>query len=179
MLSQWEKRRAAFDPLVTSGEGKARRRANEELRASVANLRPVSARLPLDASEHDVCNHAWEMAERCRVRLIAVQAEQQRAPLAVEVLRAAGLTREQAEAVDVFEQRAVLAQMCGAGGIAAPAARYDDGPAVRRMVAAHWWRGQLRKVHAKAVERAAIGLNLVAKDRECYVSSVSLEARRR
>ncbi|MCX5545682.1 replication endonuclease [Paraburkholderia sp. CNPSo 3076] len=180
LLSRWEKRRGSFDPLVTAGEGIARRKANEELRASVASLRPVSDALPLDASDNDVCNHAWEMAERCRVKRLGIEAEQQHAPTEdfIECVRAAGAAVD-SPSLDTYEQRLRLVPVCRAAGIAPPdASRYEDRPAVMRMVAAHWWRGQLRKAHAKAVERAAIGLSLVAKDRECYVSSWSLEARR-
>ncbi|MFX1803516.1 replication endonuclease [Paraburkholderia sp. A1RO-5] len=181
LLSAWEKRRAAFDPLVTSGEGVARRKANEQLRADAAALRPLSDALPLDASDHDVCNHAWEMAEQCRVKLLAIEAEQENAPTEdlAGCVRAAGVWFGDVGVLDAYEQRVRLEPLCRAAGIAPPdTARYEDQPAVRRMVAAHWWRGQLRKAHAKAQERAAIGLNLVAKDRECYVSSVGLEARR-
>jgi len=180
LLSAWEKRRASFNPLVATSEGIARRKASEQLRADVALMRPVNETLPLDASDSELCNVAWEWAEKCRVKLLAIEGEQQHAPTRdlVDAIRAAGVACD-ADAVDVFEQRVVLAHMCVAGGIPAPEeSRYEDLPAVRRMVAAHWWKGRLRKAHAKAVETAAIGLGLVARGRECYVSNVSVEARR-
>lgn len=178
LLSAWERRRSTFNPALVTAEGVARRRANEELRKHVAMLRPVSAGLPLEASDYDVCNHAWEMAERCRVKLLMLAEEQKRGPLDANVLRAAGLTEAQATAANDYEQRVVLARVCESQGIDAPDDQYEDAPAVCRMVAAKWWRGQLRKAHASAVESAAINLGIVAKDRECYVSNVSLEARR-
>ncbi|WP_042301742.1 replication endonuclease [Paraburkholderia kururiensis] len=181
LLSAWERRRGSFDPLVTTGEGTARRKANEQLRADVAKLRPVSDALPLDASDVDVCNHAWEMAERCRVKLLAIEAEQKHAPTEnfIDAARAAGAAVD-SPSLDTYEQRVRLAAICADAGIAAPEEeRYEDGPAVRRMVAAHWWRGRLRKVHAKAVERAGITLGVVRRDRELYVSNVSLETRAR
>jgi hypothetical protein len=176
LLSAWEKRRAAFNPLVTTGEGIARRKANEQLRADVAMLRPVNEALPLDASDTDLCNVAWDMAERCRVKLLAIEAEQNALATSdfLDTVRAAGFAVS-AGAIDAFEQRARLAALCNAGGIDAPEnSRYEDLPAVRRMVAAHWWKGRLRKAHGKAKERAAINLGLVRRDRECYVSSVSV-----
>ncbi|MBB5543535.1 replication endonuclease [Paraburkholderia fungorum] len=176
LLSAWEKRRASFNPLVTTGEGTARRIANEQLRANVAMLKPVNEALPLDASDTDLCNVAWDMAEKCRVKLLAIQAEQEHVATDVflDAVRAAGIHCSSGE-IDAFEQRYRLAAICVSGGIDAPEpARYEDQPAVRRMVAAHWWKGRLRKAHGKARETAAIQLGLVRRDRECYASSVSV-----
>ncbi|WP_236062719.1 replication endonuclease [Paraburkholderia nemoris] len=177
LLSAWEKRRASFNPLVTTGEGTARRIANEQLRANVAMLRPVNEALPLDASDTDLCNVAWDMAEKCRVKLLAIQAEQEHVPTAefLDAVRAAIGVAVSPGGVDEFEQRARISAVCVSGGISPPeAARYEDQPAVRRMVAAHWWTGRLRKAHGKAKETAAINLGLVRRDRECYASSVSV-----
>lgn len=176
LLSAWEKRRTSFNPLVTTGEGIARRKANEMLRDAAAMLRPVSGELPLDASDSDLCDVAWSMAERCRVTLLAIEAEQQRVPTTefLDAVRAAGVDCD-AGTIDLFAQRTQLAALCVVGGIEPPeASRYEDQPAVRRMVAAHWWKGRLRKAHGKARETAAIHLGLVRRDRECYASSVSV-----
>jgi len=175
LLSAWEKRRASFNPLVTTSEGIACRKANEQLRADVALMRPVSEALPLDASDTDLCNTAWDMAERCRVKLLAIEGEQQHARTGefIDSVRAAGCAID-ADALDVFEQRCHLDRICVHGGIAAPEReRYDDLPAVRRMVAAHWWKGRLRKAHAKARESAAVRFGMVGRGRELYVSDVS------
>lgn len=177
LLSAWEKRRTSFNPLVTTGEGIARRKANEQLRTDVALMRPVNEALPLDASDTDLCNVAWTMAEKCRVRLLALEAEQQHVPTDgfIECVSASGVAGAAAGLLDAYEQRTALARICVAGGIAAPEeTRYEDTPAVRRMVAAHWWRGRLRKAHGKAKETAAIRLGVVRRDRECYASSVSV-----
>ncbi|MEW6339613.1 MAG: replication endonuclease [Pseudomonadota bacterium] len=175
LLSAWEKRRASFNPLVTTGEGTARRIANEQLRADVALMRPVNETLPLDASDTDLCNAAWEAAEKCRVKLLHIEAEQEHARTGdfIDAIRAAGCAVD-ADEIDAFEQRCHLACICVRGGISAPEVeRYDDVPAVRRMVAAHWWKGRLRKAHAKARESAAIRLGVVGRGRELYVSDVS------
>jgi len=175
LLSAWEKRRASFNPIVATSEGIARRKANEQLRADVALMRPVNETLPLDASDSELCNAAWEWAEKCRVKLLAIQGEQEHVPTNgfMDALRAAGVAAD-AVSIDAFEQRQRLAAICAAGGIDAPEeARYEDQPAVRRMVAAHWWKGRLRKAHAKARESAAIRLGIVGRGKECYVSDVS------
>jgi hypothetical protein len=175
LLSAWEKRRASFNPIVATSEGIARRKANEQLRADVALMRPVNETLPLDASDSELCNAAWEWAEKCRVRLLAIQGEQEHAPTEsfIECARAAGFPGDGA-GLDAFEQRTAIARICVAGGIEAPEEeRYEDVPAVRRMVAAHWWKGRLRKAHAKARESAAIRLGIVGRGKECYVSDVS------
>lgn len=180
LLHAWERRRASFNRAKLTAEGTARRVANEWLREQVALLRPVNDRLPLGASDFDVCAAAWDMAERCRVKLLKIEAEQEHAPAEkfIECVRAAGCDVE-ASVLEVCEQRAVLSRICEAAGIAAPEAeRYEDLPAVRRMVAAHWWRSRLRRAHAQAVEAGAVGLGLVRRDRQCYVSDVSLWARR-
>jgi hypothetical protein len=175
LLSAWEKRRASFNPLVVTGEGTARRCANEQLRADVALMRPVSAALPLDASDSELCHAARNEAERCRVKLLAIEGEQEHARTDefLDAIRAAGVCAD-AGAIDAFEQRYRLAALCAGGGIEPPEpARYADVPAVRRMVAAHWWKGRLRKAHGKARESAAIRLGYVGRGKECYVSSVS------
>ncbi|CAB3726111.1 replication endonuclease [Paraburkholderia rhynchosiae] len=175
LLSAWEKRRTSFNPLVSTAEGTARRKANEQLRADVALMRPVNEALPLDASDSDLCNAAWDAAEKCRVKLLAIQGEQEHVPTNgfIDSLRAAGVSAD-AGAIDLYEQRERLASICNAGGINAPEnSRYEDLPAVRRMVAAHWWKGRLRKAHAKARESAAIRLGIVGRGKECYVSDVS------
>ncbi|PMS38482.1 replication endonuclease [Trinickia symbiotica] len=183
LLNAWEKRRSSFNRAKVTAEGTARRIANEWIREKAAMLVPVNDRLPLDASDHDVCSQAWAMAEHCRVKLLKIEAEQQHAPTAdfLDCCRAAGVGGDIDDAgLDHREQRQRLAAICEAAGIAAPEeTRYEDQPAVRRMVAAHWWRGRLRKVHAQAVEAGAINLALVSRGRQCYVSDVSVQARLR
>lgn len=179
LLAAWEKRRASFNVAKVTAEGVARRAANEQLRKDVSMLKPVSDELPLDASDADVCDHAWNMAERCRVQLLTIEKEQASAPTEnlIDAVRAAGVDGDSAapDRLDVYEQRERLSAICAGAGIPAPEKeRYEEVPAVRRMVAAHWWRGRLRKVHGKARETAAIKLGIVRRDRECYASSVSV-----
>ncbi|WP_250479129.1 MULTISPECIES: replication endonuclease [unclassified Caballeronia] len=178
IMREWERRRSSFRPHKLTGEGEARRAANEALRTLVARLLSfaVNDMLPLDAEDDEVQAVAWECAERCRVALLDMMQTQQAGR---DALRAAGLSEAQADAAEAMEQRASLTQLCVARGIKGPGKRSQDVGAVRRMVAEKWWVGQMRKAHARAVESAAIELGLVNKNRDCYVSNESLEARGR
>lgn len=114
-------------------------------------------RMPLDASDEQVCAHAEQQAERCAAL--------------------AGLYHEPASL------RAGMARLCEGQGVAAPVLRGDREknpdhmPAIRRMIDPLWWRRALRKAHAKHVEGAAIALGYVNKARDCYVSNESLSRR--
>ncbi|WP_412525901.1 replication endonuclease [Burkholderia lata] len=178
LLSQWERRRTSFNRSKVTAEGTVRRAANEALRDSVAPLQPACPQLPLAAADHEVCDAAWNAADACRTKLIQLERDQRRGKFDFGVLRAAGLTEAQAAGADVFEQRVALSSICAEYNIEPPDKTYEDGPAVRRMVAAKWWKGRLRKAHGMAKESAAIVLGLVAKDRECYVSNVSVRDRK-
>ncbi|MFM0206934.1 replication endonuclease [Paraburkholderia sediminicola] len=177
LLGAWERRRSRFNPEKLTGANEAQRNANETLRTTVARLLPfaVNDDLTLDADDGAVVDAAWKGAERCRVRLLEMADMQQHGR---DALRAAGVSADEAEAVEAFEARCELAGLCIARGIEAPAKKYDDTPAVRRMVAARWWTGQLRKAHARALESAAIELGTVNKSRDMYVSNESLAARK-
>lgn len=50
--------------------------------------------------------------------------------------------------------------------------------ALIRVQTETWWRRTLRKLFARTVERCSIGLGLVNKDRQCYVSDLSVARRR-
>lgn len=177
ILSTWEGRRSRFDPRKSTGEGTAQRIANEELRATVERLLPfaVNDDLTLDADDGAVVDAAWKGAERCRVRLLELADMQQHGR---DALRAAGVSANEAEAVEACEARCELARLCMTRGIEPAAARYDDTPAVRRMIAPRWWTGQMRKAQARALESAAIELGIVNRSKDCYVSNESLAARR-
>lgn len=143
LLGRWERARAGGAEPID-----AARLANIELRQTVAGLGVV--RLPLDASDADVCQRADELAARCFERAAIV-------PLAT------------AAAV-----RAAMARVCAAQGIEPPEGqRMTDAGAIARMTCAHWWRRRLRRLHAKNVEGAAIKLGLVNKARQIYVSDES------
>lgn len=62
-------------------------------------------------------------------------------------------------------------------GIRAPGADIKDQPAIARMCDEQWWRRQLRKTQARALEGEAISLGYVHKAQEIYASSVTVERR--
>jgi hypothetical protein len=176
LLGTWERRRSSFNPARVTAQNDAQRKANEALRDTVARLLPfaVNEDLSLDASDGEVIGAAWDGAERCRAALLGLEAMQAHGRAS---LRAAGLSADQATAAEHGEARGQLARLCMTRGIEPPAAKYEDAPAVRRMVAAKWWTGQLRKAHARGLESAAIELGLVNRSKDLYVSNESLSAR--
>lgn len=129
--------------------------ANRELSRIAGSLEAL--RMPLDASDEQVCAHAEQQAERCT--------------------QLAGVFHQPAAL------RAAMARVCEGQGVAAPVLRQDREPepdhmpAIRRMIDPLWWRRALRKAHAKHVEAAAIALGYVNKGRDCYVSNESLTRR--
>lgn len=138
----------------------AERDANIELRAVVEKLEAcASASIPLDATDQDLC----DLAER--------QAADAFALATAPHLRSLPALRQ------------ALAARCRRIGVEPPKEEgekgrqgrsYEDGPAVARMTCAQWWRRQLRKLHARSVEGAAIRLGLVNRTRDLYVSNESL-----
>lgn len=149
LLNRWEGVRGAFDAGKISGKNDAGRAANIELREVTDAL--LAVRLPLDASDGDVCIRAEELARECL---------------------SLGSVFHQVE-----ELRAAMGRKCEGYGIAPPAGTVKDRPAILRMTDSQWWRRGLRKMHAKAVEGAAIRIGYVNKARDLYVSNESLARR--
>ncbi|WP_186166539.1 replication endonuclease [Burkholderia gladioli] len=174
LMSRWERRRASYDRTKVTAEGAARRSANEALRAAVEPLRAACPQVPLRAADHAVIEAARAAAEECRLMAVQLEREQRSSRLDPNVLRAAGLTREQAATADAYERRVALAAICRAHNVEPPEKKIEHDPALRRMTTAKWWTGKLRRIQGMAKETAAIQLGRVAKDRECYVSNVSV-----
>lgn len=145
--------RGEFDrslPLVRQ-ENAAGAAANLALRETLERLEVVS--LPLDAADSDVCAQA--------------------ARLAVQCLDVARINGDSVEGV-----RGAMEQFCRARHVEPPCGKtVTNHGAISRMTCETWWRGQLRKLHAKAVEGAAIQLGYVNRARDCYVSDESLARR--
>lgn len=151
LLRAWQRARERRESNHWTAESSAHRLANLELLTVTAQLE--GHRLPLDASDSEVCDRASHMADRC-----------------------ADLATVYHQADDL---RAAMARLCEHQGIDAPGTRCgsEAGPAIARMVCPLWWRRQLRKAHAKAVEAAAIRIGLVNRKRDPYVSNESLQRR--
>ena len=130
--------------------------ANTHLRQWADRL--GGARLPLDASDIDICHAADQLAAR--------SSELAKVYHNMQALRAA--MNRLAQGQDVTPPEAWDAEK---------ESGYPDGPAVARMADPLWWRRKLRRVHAKLVEGAAIDLGYVNRARDCYVSNESVYRR--
>ncbi|ARV18493.1 hypothetical protein AEP_01547 [Curvibacter sp. AEP1-3] len=123
--------------------------ANVELRETTESL--LRVRIPLDASDADVCEAAKLLAERCAGR--------------AELFHTAA------------ELRAAMERLCNGQGITPPPEKTRNGPAISRMCCPLWWRRKLRKHQGHTVEAAAIRLGFVNRLRDLYVSNERLRAR--
>lgn len=124
-------------------------KANVDLRETTEAL--LRVRIPLDASDVDICEAADTLAARCAGR--------------AEIFHTTDALR------------AAMERICQGQGVAAPFPKVKDRPAIARMTCALWWRRKLRKHQGRTVEAAAIRLGLVNKARDLYVSNEGLRAR--
>lgn len=150
LLAGWERQRNKFDDSEWA-EFEAQRKANLDLLHTTKDLRQV--RIPLDASDTDICTRATELATQCG-QLAQVYHQP-------EALRAAMERKALANGVEPPHKKRVK----------------SDHGAMARMLEPLWWRQALRKMHAKNVEGAAIQLGYVNKTRDIYVSNESLNRR--
>lgn len=123
--------------------------ANVELREATEAL--LKVRVPLDASDMDICEAANQLALQCVDRLM--------------LFRTANGARDSMERV------------CQLQGIEPPPATTDAQPALARMCCSHWWRRKLRKHQGQSVEATAVRLGYVSKARDLYVSDERVAAR--
>lgn len=123
--------------------------ANVELREATAAL--LKVRIPLDASDSEICDAADKLALRCSDRMGVCHGTEQ--------------------------ARASMERVCAGQGIAPPPPKTEDRPAIARMCCPLWWRRRLRKHQGQTVEAAAVRLGYVNKFRDLYVSEERLKAR--
>lgn len=129
--------------------GSDERGANIELRELVDKLAKV--RLSLDAGDSEITARAEEFAGY-----------------------AMDCGRVQ---IGLKNVRLGMESFCRSCGVEPPKEKTEDRPAIARMTCRDWWRRGLRKMHAKAVEGAAIQLGYVNKARDLYISNESLARR--
>lgn len=151
ILGEWGRARERRTSNHWTAEQEAHRAANVGLLAVTESLE--GHRLPLDASDAEIVARAEQLAALCFER---AQLFHQVEPL-----------------------HDAMARVCIAQGVQPPTPKDENDlmPSIRRMTCPLWWRRQLRRVHAKAVEGAAIVLGLVNRRRDPYVSRESLERR--
>lgn len=82
----------------------------------------------------------------------------------------------QLKAADLPELVAQSKAFAQGKGIVPP--ECEDGPCMVRLLCPAWWRRQIRKRHAQAVEEAAISIGRVHADAEPFASRVSIDRRR-
>jgi hypothetical protein len=150
---RWKKRLFnRWEKTRSSGEvgSEANRAAAYELLGTLDQLKTVN--IPLDASDADICERAEVNARYCNSL--------------AEIFH------------DKESLRGAMAHVCASNHISAPTSKkITDSGAIARMVDALWWRRQLRKLHAKAVEGGAISIGYVNKTRDIYVSNETLARR--
>ena len=148
LLKRWESVRGQFGPDHWIDSVRVARDANIELRETAGSLKAV--RTGLDASDSDICAAADTLAAR--------------------IGELAQIHKDEKSLYDA------LCRLAQAQGIKPPQVDYchDIPPALARFADPQWWRRQLRKVHAKHVEGAAIVLGYVNRSRDKYVSNESV-----
>ena len=148
ILGRWQRMREGGADFYQEVE--RARKANIEMRETVSLLNTI--RMPLSATDQDIIERANELVGQC----IGLASLFHDGPLL----------------------RAAMARKALKNGIAPPAGKaMTEQGAIARMTDPQWWRRQLRKIHAKAVEGSAIRLGYVNKNRELYCSGESVSRR--
>ncbi len=167
LFNRWQKTRNTFDPETLGAEGEATRGAAHWLQDMLQGLRTVN--IPLDASDDDICARAEEMADHCNS---LAEVFHDRASL-----RAAMERVVTANHIEPWQGEADKLERKGNACATRECRDQTDSIAIARYVDDFFWRRQLRKLHAKAVEGAAISIGYVNKTRDIYVSDERLEQR--
>lgn len=188
LINRWNHTSRQFRHGDFCGEVHAEAEANREILSIVTSLEQV--RLPLDANDADICQQADTLAKRAKELAFASVGKFNTADILAS--RQDAVTyREPTDTATTMtgfsrglpELRATLARIAERHDLTPPlnnpklAAHVEDGPAVARMADPQWWRRQLRRMHARKVEAAAIDLGLVSKVKDCYVSNESVYRR--
>lgn len=148
LTARWTRDRQKFNPgdVGLHYAENAQRNANLSLLQVAQRLDEV--RLPLDATDSHICHYADQLAAKAS---------------------------EYATLYKTMPMvRAALERVALAHAIDPPEPNIEDAHAVARMADALWWRRKLRKVHAKQVEGAAIGLGYVNRSADPYISNESV-----
>jgi len=123
---------------------------------NLAHLKRVgeleALRIPLDATDGELITAAETLAHRC-FDLGTIHHQP------AELARAMG-------------------RVCQGQGIEPPdPCKTTSAGAIARMTSPMWWRRRIRKMHGRAVEKAAIALGRVNKKREIYASNQTCDRR--
>ncbi len=126
-------------------------------------------RVPLGASEHELCDLAKTKARDCMGL-----AETTHGARALRLKMADFVARH-----DLTPPRDDLLQFVDleTGEMITEQRGIEDAPAIRRMTDHLWWRRGLRKAQSRAVEAEAIRLGYVHKQAELYASDLTVTRR--
>lgn len=191
LINRWQRTHDGFAPGDYFAQVEAERSANIGLRVMVDRLDKV--RLSLDANDSEICGTADKLAARAG-EIATVLSDELKSNIALpfgHVMGEYSLINQPGKVITFTVPaerknailRAALTRMAEGWTIEAPINRpgnskhVEDGPAVARMADPLWWRRQLRKVHAKQVEGAAIELGYVHKKQDPYISNESVTRR--
>lgn len=131
----------------------------------------TSAPLPVDATDAHLCVLAARYAADCAASVILedVAGPVGRAP-------ADGVGPRQHGKRAGLSPRDRMANICVVRGVPAPTC-HTDAEAIARCVDPAWWRRNLRKVHGRAFETAAIRLGFVSSRAGAYASDETVARR--
>lgn len=156
----WERGRLAVLPDAWAPRVAARFQARKRFSLRDANLylldttaRAEAIRIPLHASDADICHIAAERA--------------------AHMMSLAGA----APVKEAGAIRRLLERSAAAWGIPPLGDDISHQGAIARLTDALWWRRRLRAIHAREIEAQAIALGYVHRRAECYCSDVTVQRR--
>lgn len=149
-------------PAGTGRASEAERKANLWLAGMADRMRAI--RVPLNLSDSELCNMARECAAACM-----------------------DIAFKPGTVTDAGTLRRMMGDFVSRYGIEPPPKKVNtetgevvgvtDAGAIRRMGDHLWWRRRLRVAQGRAIEREAISLGYVHRNREIYASTVTVTRR--
>jgi len=136
----------------------------------------TNAPFPIDATDAHLCVLAERYAGDC-ARAVAVDGVEW-AAFGIDTKSAGDGVgpRQYGKTKPAMPARRRMAAICALRGIEAPSASSDE-EAINRMLDPLWWRRNLRRVHGRAFEAAAIRLGFVSSRAGAYASDETVARR--
>lgn len=147
--ARWQKRLLGqWGRLLNASEKTGVFDASTFMRTTTELLAKV--RIPLDASDAEICDRAHALAWTCAERATLFH---------------------DADALRTAMERVALDQ-----GVEPPSRKkfIEHGPALARMTCSYWWRRKLRAHHGRSLEAAAVRIGYVSKREQIYCSNETL-----
>lgn len=147
--ARWGRRAYAELSAALAGEGGARSKRYLKLAALLDDV--TNAPLPLDSTDAQLCILAERYANDCASNAATIH--------------------------DTEALRARMLFICSIRGVTPPNAKLGDTEAIARCTDPAWWRRNLRKVHGRAFEAAAVRLGFVSVKAGAYASDETVARR--